>query len=85
MTSQPTPPTLERHWRLVWTDALTRATAAGLPTRPIASLERRHLERVAATMARHLHHVIWTHTSNKTMTTPLNPDPDLHVQMLPAL
>ena len=78
-------PTLERHWRLVWTDALTRATAAGLPTRPIASLERRHLERIAATMARHLHHVIWTHTSDKTMTAPPNPDPDLQVQMPSAL
>ena len=41
-------PTVERHWHLIWTDTFTRAAAAGLPTRPVASLERRCLERIAA-------------------------------------
>ena len=78
-------PTAERHWHLVWTDAFTRAAAAGLPTRPIASLERRCLERIAATMARHLHQVIWSRTTERAMKAPLNPDPDLQTQMPSSL
>ena len=78
-------PTLERHWRLVWTDATTRAAAAGLPTRPIASLERRSLERIAATMAVHLHHAVWSRATGRTMAAPIRPEPDLQTQMPPSL
>ena len=78
-------PFLEHQWNLVWVDAMTRAKAAGLPTRPIASLERRCLERIAATMAQHLHHAIWSRTSDRTMAPPIHPDPDLQTQMPPSL
>ena len=76
-------PPLERMWNAVWLDAITRAAAAGLPTHPIASLERRHLERIAATMARALHHSIWTHTTSRAASAPPRPEPDLHTPQLP--
>ena len=64
-------------WNAVWLDAIAKAHAAGLPTRPINSLERRHLERIAATMARALHFSIWTHTDGRGVSAPLRPEPDL--------
>ena len=79
-------PTLERMWNAVWQDALAHAAAAGLPTRPIDSLQRRHLERIAAHMARALHYSVWAHTSGRTTTAPIRPDPDPHsVQLPPSL
>ena len=76
-------PTLERMWNTVWLDAIARAAAAGLPTRPIVSLERRHLERIAAHMARALHYSIWAHTTSRTTTDPPRPDPDPHTPQMP--
>jgi len=76
-------PTFERMWNAVWLDALARAAAAGLPTRPIESLERRHLERIAAAMARALHYSIWAHTTSRATSAPIRPDPDPHVAQMP--
>ena len=70
-------------WSAVWLDALARAAAAGLPTRPIESLERRHLERIAAHMARALHYSIWAHTTSRVMAAPIRPDPDPHTAQMP--
>ena len=76
-------PTLERMWNAVWLDATARAAAAGLPTRPIESLQRRHLERIAAHMARALHYSIWAHTTSRATKAPLRPDPDSPTAQLP--
>ena len=69
-------PSLECLWRLVWDSAKARAAASGLPARPIASLERRQLETIAAVMARELHRSIWLRTSGRAMAPPIQPDPD---------
>ena len=74
-------PNLFRVWRAVWDARLATATAAGLPTRPIASLERRCLERLSATFARNLHLSIYQRTTNRYAANPAQPpdtDGDAH-------
>ena len=56
---------------------LATARAASLPTRPIASLGRRCLERLSATFARNLHLSILRRTTNPYTSNPaLPPDAD---------
>ena len=75
-------PTLHRIWRTVWDHRLSQARAAGMPTRPIASLERRCLESLSATFARHLHLSLFHRTTNRiaaAITNPPDIDGDAHL------
>ena len=77
-------PTLLRVWRTVWDARVAQARLAGLPTRPIASAERRCLERISAGMARHLHRAIFQHATSRYVATTVQPadvDGDAHVPM----
>ena len=77
-------PTLLRVWRTVWDARMAQARLAGLPTRPIASAERRCLERISAGMARHLHRAIFQHATSRYVATTVQPadvDGDAHVPM----
>ena len=70
-------PNLLRVWQAVWTHRTAEARAAHQPTRPIASLERRCLERLSAEFAKHLHRAIYHRTTDRTATTAdLVPDVD---------
>ena len=71
-------------WRAVWDARVAQARMAGLPTRPIASAERRCLERISASMARHLHRTIFQHATARYGATSAQPDDvdgDAHVPM----
>ena len=77
-------PTLLRVWRTVWDARMAQARLSGLPTRPIASAERRCLERISASMARHLHRAIFQHATSRYVATTVQPadvDGDAHVPM----
>jgi len=66
-------PNLRRVWRVCWDHRLAAATAAGRPTRPIASQERRCLERLSAALIRCLHRGIATRLFAPLATTPAQP------------
>jgi len=75
-------PILQKTWTTVWAHRIATATAAGLPTRPIASQERRCLERIATNFARDLHRSIWFRTTSRYVEVPLQPedlDGDAHL------
>ena len=77
-------PTLLRVWRTVWDARMAQARLAGLPTRPIASAERRCLEGISASMARHLHRTIFQHATSRYVAITAQPadvDGDAHVPM----
>lgn len=75
-------PNLFRVWRIIWDARIATAAAAGLPTRSIASLERRCLERLSAAFARNLHLTISRRTTNPYTANPAQPpdvDGDAHL------
>jgi len=69
-------PHLERLWHAIWADRVAHAVAAGQPTRPILSLERRCLEHVAQVFARCLHSSTYSHTTDRTIGDRTQPADD---------
>ena len=67
-------PLLEQLWRAIWADRVAHAAAAGQPTRPILSLERRCLEAVAQAFARCLHTSTFSHTTDRAIGDQTQPD-----------
>ena len=80
-------PHLERLWRAVWADRVAHAAAAGQPTKPILSLERRCLEHIAQVFARCLHSSIYSHTTDRAIGDHTQPDDEDEpmVQQPPSL
>ena len=77
-------PKLTEYWQLAWAHRIATARTAGLPTRPLASLERRCLESLSAVFARELHRSIYGRTTNRTttiLTMPEDVDGDAHLPM----